>query len=172
MHQVKDGNQWYFGMNAHIGVDADSGLVHQPLSIWPLISTTSRRVMHCCTEQKSMDSPMLDTKALPNALKLQTSNGISPCAPVSARLWKRRRNLSPCSTKSRSSIPECALRLSIRSGSSSLAIARNQPDRAKNSERNCHQFVQKHIFFRFVNSTCLPRHAAGVMQIIPGAVAI
>jgi transposase, IS5 family len=28
MHRVKMGNQWHFGMKAHIGVDADSGLVH------------------------------------------------------------------------------------------------------------------------------------------------
>jgi IS5 family transposase len=28
MKQTKKGNQWYFGMKAHIGVDADSGLVH------------------------------------------------------------------------------------------------------------------------------------------------
>ena len=28
MHQVKKGNQWHFGMKAHIAVDADSGLVH------------------------------------------------------------------------------------------------------------------------------------------------
>ena len=28
MHQAKKGNQWHFGMKAHIGVDADSGLVH------------------------------------------------------------------------------------------------------------------------------------------------
>ena len=28
MHQTKKGNQWYFGMKAHIGVDVDSGLVH------------------------------------------------------------------------------------------------------------------------------------------------
>ena len=28
MHQSKKGNQWFFGMKAHIGVDADSGLVH------------------------------------------------------------------------------------------------------------------------------------------------
>ena len=28
MHQTKKGNQWYFGMKAHIGVDADSGLAH------------------------------------------------------------------------------------------------------------------------------------------------
>ena len=28
MHQTKKGNQWFFGMKAHIAVDADSGLVH------------------------------------------------------------------------------------------------------------------------------------------------
>ncbi len=28
MHQTKKGNQWYFGMKAHIGVDAQSGLTH------------------------------------------------------------------------------------------------------------------------------------------------
>ena len=28
MHQTRKGNQWYFGMKCHIGVDADSGLVH------------------------------------------------------------------------------------------------------------------------------------------------
>jgi IS5 family transposase len=29
MHQTKKGNQWFFGTKAHIGVDADSGLVHR-----------------------------------------------------------------------------------------------------------------------------------------------
>src|ERR1700744_4369379 len=28
MHQTKKGNQWYFGMKAHVDVDAESGLVH------------------------------------------------------------------------------------------------------------------------------------------------
>ena len=28
MYQGKKGQQWFFGMKAHIGVDADSGLVH------------------------------------------------------------------------------------------------------------------------------------------------
>jgi len=28
MHQTKKGNQWFFGLKAHIGVDAESGLVH------------------------------------------------------------------------------------------------------------------------------------------------
>jgi len=37
MHSAKKGNQYYFGMKAHIGVDADSGLVHS-------VSTTSAEV--------------------------------------------------------------------------------------------------------------------------------
>lgn len=28
MHQTKKGNQWHFGMKAHIGGDAKSGLTH------------------------------------------------------------------------------------------------------------------------------------------------
>ncbi len=28
MHQTRKGNQWFFGMKAHIGVDVESGLVH------------------------------------------------------------------------------------------------------------------------------------------------
>ena len=28
MHQTKKGNQWYFGMKAHIGIDSRSKLIH------------------------------------------------------------------------------------------------------------------------------------------------
>ncbi len=28
MHQTKKGNQWYFGMEVHLGVNKDSGLTH------------------------------------------------------------------------------------------------------------------------------------------------
>ena len=28
MHQTKKGNQWHFGMKAHIGVDVASGVLH------------------------------------------------------------------------------------------------------------------------------------------------
>ena len=31
IHQPKNGNQWYCGMNAHIGVDAESGLLHSAI---------------------------------------------------------------------------------------------------------------------------------------------
>jgi IS5 family transposase len=31
MHQTKKGHRWYFGIKTHIGVDAESGLVH---TVW------------------------------------------------------------------------------------------------------------------------------------------
>ena len=37
MHQTRKGNQWYFGMKAHIGVDTDTKLIHS-------VATTSARV--------------------------------------------------------------------------------------------------------------------------------
>ncbi len=40
MHQVKKGKQWYFGMKAHIGVDAHTGLVHS-------VVTTAAHVGGC-----------------------------------------------------------------------------------------------------------------------------
>ena len=42
MHQTKKGNEWYFGMKVHIGVDAQTGVVHS-------ISTTLANV-HDVTE--------------------------------------------------------------------------------------------------------------------------
>ena len=42
MHQTKKGNQWHFGMKAHIGVDVDTGIVHS-------MSTTAGTV-HDVTE--------------------------------------------------------------------------------------------------------------------------
>ena len=37
MHQTKKGNQWHFGMKAHIGVDSETGIVHS-------LSTTAANV--------------------------------------------------------------------------------------------------------------------------------
>ena len=42
MHQTKKGNQWHFGMKAHIGVDSETGIVHS-------LSTTAANV-HDVTE--------------------------------------------------------------------------------------------------------------------------
>jgi IS5 family transposase len=42
MHQSKKGNQWYFGMKAHIGVDAHCGLVHTVLGTAGNVSDISQ----------------------------------------------------------------------------------------------------------------------------------
>lgn len=42
MHQAKKGNQWYFGMKAHIGVDAESGLVHAVVATAANVSDVSQ----------------------------------------------------------------------------------------------------------------------------------
>ena len=35
MHQTRKGNQWFFGMKAHIDVDKDSGLIHSVAILAP-----------------------------------------------------------------------------------------------------------------------------------------
>jgi IS5 family transposase len=48
MHQTKKGNQWHFGMKAHIGVDADSGLVHSVVGTAANVNdvTQARALVH------------------------------------------------------------------------------------------------------------------------------
>jgi transposase, IS5 family len=48
MHQTKKGNQWHFGMKAHIGVDADPDWCTQSLPRRPTRMTSPKR-MRCCT---------------------------------------------------------------------------------------------------------------------------
>ena len=48
MHQTKKGNQWHFGMKAHIGVDAETGLAHslETTSANESDVTTAHAVLH------------------------------------------------------------------------------------------------------------------------------
>jgi IS5 family transposase len=48
MHQTKKGNQWHFGMKAHIGADADSGLVHSVIGTAANVNdvTQAARLLH------------------------------------------------------------------------------------------------------------------------------
>ena len=48
MHQTKKGNQWYFGLKAHIGADEQSGLVHTVVSTAANVSDISQtaNLMH------------------------------------------------------------------------------------------------------------------------------
>jgi IS5 family transposase len=48
MHQTKKGNQWYFGMKAHVGVDLYSGLVHTVVGTAANVAdvTQAHRLLH------------------------------------------------------------------------------------------------------------------------------
>ena len=48
MHQTRKGNQWYFGMKAHIGVDAASGLTHTVIGTAANVSdvTQAQALLH------------------------------------------------------------------------------------------------------------------------------
>lgn len=52
MHQAKKGNQWYFVMKAHIGVDNESGLVHREVRTRPMWRM-SRRSIGCRTATRT-----------------------------------------------------------------------------------------------------------------------
>ena len=67
MHQTKKGNQWYFGMKAHIGADRDSQLVHTVVvTAANVAEQTSPRPPNCCTERSSKSTPMPVTPAWRN----------------------------------------------------------------------------------------------------------
>ena len=58
MHQTRKGNQWYFGMKAHIGADDQSGLVHTVLSTAANISDISQTaaLMHGAETRMGADA--------------------------------------------------------------------------------------------------------------------
>src|SRR5574343_121491 len=58
MHQTKKGNQWHFGMKAHIGVDAQSGLVHTVTTTAANAHdiTQAHALLHCEEEMVFADS--------------------------------------------------------------------------------------------------------------------
>ena len=51
MHQTKKGNQWYFGMKAHIGVDSRTKLIHAVVAT-PANVADARCCPNCCTARR------------------------------------------------------------------------------------------------------------------------
>ena len=58
MHQTKKGNQWYFGMKAHIGADRDSKLVHTVVVTAANVSdiTQTAQLLHGQEQQVHADA--------------------------------------------------------------------------------------------------------------------
>jgi transposase, IS5 family len=51
MHQTKKGNQWYFGMKAHFGVDSRTKLIHAVVAT-PANAPTARCCPICCMARR------------------------------------------------------------------------------------------------------------------------
>ena len=62
MHQTKKGNQWHFGMKAHIGADAKSGLTTARSPPRPTSMTSISRVILLHGEEPFVSMPMPATK--------------------------------------------------------------------------------------------------------------
>lgn len=53
MHSAKKGNPWYFGMKAHIGVDAESGLTHTVVTTSAHVNDVTQA--HACLHGQETD---------------------------------------------------------------------------------------------------------------------
>ena len=70
MHQTRKGNQWYFGMKAHIGVDAGTGYVHTVTVTAANVPISTRQGLWCEMTITS-PTPMPATRASRNVLTSQ-----------------------------------------------------------------------------------------------------
>ena len=89
MKQSKKGNQWYLGMKAQVGVNADSGLVHR-------VRGTAGRVNDVVEANSLMHGEETEAWAT-TATRVQASGlmhvaacaGLSPCVRANAGRWTR-----------------------------------------------------------------------------------
>ena len=118
MHQTKKGNQWHFGMKAHIGVDADCGLVHT-------VTTTAANeadveqvaeLLHGKEEQVWADSGYRGAQARVDREDLQWHIAARPERHRQAARGAAQGGSSRSASTAR---PACGPRSSIRSASSS-----------------------------------------------------
>ena len=93
MHSSKKGNQWYFGMRAHIGVDADSGRMHTVRGTAGHAGDAPKAA-RCCMGKKALFMPMRVIKVPTNGLmSTPVFAGRWPCVQTSAKTGQDRQ---PC----------------------------------------------------------------------------
>jgi IS5 family transposase len=73
MHQTKKGNQWYFGMKAHIGADRDSKLVHTVVVTAANVAdvTKTAELLHGQERQVHADAGYTGVEKRPEIVALQ-----------------------------------------------------------------------------------------------------
>ena len=88
MHQTRKGNQWYFGMKLHIGVDDQIGLIHR-LETTPANTHDLEAVdkLFHGDEERILVTPATAVSRSEKPIETVQSNGISPSNPVNESLW-------------------------------------------------------------------------------------
>jgi IS5 family transposase len=78
MHQTRKGNQWFFGMKAHIGADADSGLVHSVHATAANESDVAHthEVLHGEEERAHLDAGYTGVDKRPEIIQAQADGDI------------------------------------------------------------------------------------------------
>jgi len=116
MHQTKKGNQWYFGMKAHIGVDVNTGLVHTVTATAANVADVAEapNLMHGKETSVYGDAGYIGAEQ-----RVLASVGATGSSPPSAARPRRSRTPSCATSPSRSNTRRrrCARRWSIRSAS-------------------------------------------------------
>jgi len=125
MHQTKKGNQWHFGMKAHIGVDAESGLVHTVVGTAANVNDVTQAAASCCMARRPMPGAMRATRAWTSARSSRTARcaGKSPCGRASAAPLIPSASCISCWRRRRSSRPASVPRSSTHSASSNSSLA-------------------------------------------------
>ena len=122
MHSSKNGNEWHFGMKVHIGVDADSGLVHAVRGTAGHVAdvTEGNALLHGQETVVFADAGYQGADKRPDAVQ-----GV--CWQVAMRLGKCKKldkassPIDALSTKSRNARPASVPRSSIHFASSSAS---------------------------------------------------
>ena len=81
MHQTKKGNQWYFGMKAHVGTDAESGLVHTVIGTAANVNDVTRGhdLLHGEEDVVFADAGYQGAMKRPEATGVQWHVAMRPC---------------------------------------------------------------------------------------------
>jgi IS5 family transposase len=91
MHQTKKGNQWHFGIKAHIGVDEESGLVHTVITTAANVSDISQApaLLHGQEEKAGADAGYIGVEKREDMKMALATNG----QEVKWRIAKRRKTV-------------------------------------------------------------------------------
>ena len=122
MHQTKKGDQWHFGMKAHIGVDADSGLVHTVFGTAANLNdvTQGHGLLH------GKEAVVFTDAGYQGATTRLCATGVAwhvAMRPGKRRALDKQTSGVRCWIKPNNSRPVCRPRSSARFGSSSVSSA-------------------------------------------------